>query len=61
MMQFAALRAEAVSRQLEGDTAAVATGGLDLSDMDPGRCFCRRIGSGTVDRCQEEGLTFFVS
>lgn len=33
MQQFVTLRAEAVSRQLEGDGAAVETGDLNLSDM----------------------------
>ena len=33
MQQFVALRAEAVSRQLAGDTTAVETGDLNLSDM----------------------------
>lgn len=33
MMQFVALRTQAVSRQLEGDTTLVETGDLNLSDM----------------------------
>ena len=33
MQQFVALRAEAVSRQLDGDDTAVETGGINLSDM----------------------------
>jgi len=33
MQQFVSLRSEAVSRQLEGDTTAVETGDLNLSDM----------------------------
>ena len=33
LSQFVSLRAEAVGRQLAGDTAAVDTGSLDLSDM----------------------------
>jgi spore coat protein CotH len=33
MRQFVTLRAEAVSRQLEGDTTTVETGDLNLSDM----------------------------